>query len=255
MEQKESAAPNVIGKPGAWKCKAVELQMEKFEKQNRRRMRRLENMKRHAEKEAEKKMMTEKMWNNESKRRENAYRRLQRKREMEKERKRAAYSKRKEEKIADEQAATKNNHAFLEKQKTMREGREEKLRLRMEKTRHLKAKRAREKHQKRQQRIRDVRFAEEQKQADLRQRWATKEQRAGIFQEQERKKRKVAKIARDLIMQAKHNRILQAKKETLDGRRRKTAAKLKNFTKRRRSSKISSTQPTKNSRSSRALSG
>jgi len=222
----DSPSSGLIGKPGAWKCKAVELQMDKFAKQNRRRMRRLENMQRHADKLAEIKKKTEKLWNHELKRRENAQRRLQHKREIDKNRKKAAYAKRMEARFADEQIATQNKNEFFEQQKAMREGRQEKLRLKMEKARQLKESRAREKQQKRQQRLRNVRFAEEQKQADLRQQWATKEQRTGQFRELEREKRKVAKVARDLITQAKRNRIIQMRKQTLGDRRRKTAAKI-----------------------------
>jgi len=222
----ESLSSYLIRKGGAWKCKAVELQMDKFAKQNRQRMRRLENMQRHADQQAEKQMRAEKLWNNILKRGENAQRRLQHNREMEKNRKKAAYTKRMEERIADEQIATQNKSALFEKNKAIHERRQEKLRLEMEKARQLKASRAREKQQKRQERLRHVRFAEEQKQAVLRQQWATKEERTGQFLELEREKRKVAKVARDLKSQAKSNRIMQMRKQILDDRRRKTAAKI-----------------------------
>ena len=77
----ESLSSHLIRK-GAWKCKAVELQMDKFAKQNRQRMRRLENMQRHADQQAEKQMRAEKLWDNILKRGENAQRRLQHNRKI-----------------------------------------------------------------------------------------------------------------------------------------------------------------------------
>jgi len=72
-------------------------------------------------------------------------------------------------------------------------------------------------------------LAEEQKQSELRKRWAAKEERTGQFREQELERRKIAKIARELLTQAKRDRADQVRKESIEDRRQKTAQKIEIF--------------------------
>ena len=217
MEQ-TSVSPRIIGQPGAWKCEAA-LQLQMFEKQNLKRMRRLENMQRHAKKTRQKQLRTEKTWNTEAKRLENIRRRLERKKAIERKRKAALQAQCLETKITPEKNVMESKEELLEKKIIKQDNSEEKSRQRKEKACHLKPIGAREKQEKLLQRLQPVRFTEEKKQADLRRRWAAKEKRTEFLREQEYERRKIAKIARELLTQAKSDRVSQVRKETLENRR------------------------------------
>lgn len=216
----------MIGEPGAWKCKAVEIQMEKFAMQNRRRARRLENMMRHKQQQVQKQRMVEDTWNDKRKRRESSRSKAEQRRAMEKKRREAMRAKHAEATAALGKEINESKLAFVEKQRKIQEFRDEKLREFKEKSRQFKTLRAREKQEKRQQRLKNVRLAEEQKQADLRKRWDAKEQRTGLFLEQEQERRTIAKVARELLTETKRKRALKMRQDTLENRRKKTADKI-----------------------------
>lgn len=198
------ASPRPIVQPGAWKCKSVDLQMEHFERQNRTRLRRLEHTQ-DAMKRVEKKMQAVKPWDNEARRLENIRRRLERKKVMERQRK-----------VSLEKSSKESKHEFLENHGKIRDEHEEEVRKCKEKMRKI-----RKKHGKRQQRLQTVRITEEEKQSDLRKRWAAKEQQ---FREQ---KGKITTIARELLAQAKHDHTIHINKERIDiGGRWKPVAKI-----------------------------
>ena len=225
-KEAETVEADLIGEPGAWKCKAVELQMEKFTQQNRRRARRLENMKRHNQQQAQKQRRIEKSWNDRRKRRESSRFKAEHKRSMEKKQREDMRTKHKQEKSALGKEINESKIAFVENQRKIQEFRDEKLREFKQKNRQFKALRAREKQEKRQKRLKNVRLAEEKKQADLRKRWEAKDQRTGQFLVQEKERRTVAKVARELLIETKRKRALKIRKETHDQRRKKTAEKI-----------------------------
>lgn len=222
----EPVSKSLIGRPGAWKCKAVELQLEKFAMQNRRRTLRLENMMRHNQRQAEKQQRIDTSWNNKLKKRESSRSKREQKRSAEKKRKEAIHAQHAEAKADHGKEINDSKIAFVEKHRKNAEIRDEKIRERKEKSRQVAASRAREKQEKRQQRLQSVRLAKEQKQADLRMRWEEKEQRKEKHREEEQEKRTIAKVARDLLTQTKRDRALQARQETLGSRRQKTMDKM-----------------------------
>ena len=220
MEQ-ELVSPQLIGKPNAWKS-IIKLQLEKFE--GHCEQMRIENMELHAKMQAENtKLHIETRLNadNSSKRLENIRRRLERKKEIERKRKKKTlHAKQKVEvKFAQEHAADKRREAFLGKNKIIREVREEKYRK--QQAHQLKVALAREKQEQLQQKLQNLRLAEEKKQEALRKHWGSTEQRAGQFQDQQRERRKIGKMAHELLSKANFDETLR--KETLDGRWKKAA--------------------------------
>ena len=189
------------------------MKLEQFAQQNRKRLRRLENMQ-HAKNQVGKRKQAEKAWNNESKRLENIRRRLERKKEIERRRKKTEQD---ETKIAlKQQASTKSKLAFLE---TKREAREDTVVKKHEQKRPLKIFRDIEKQQTQQRRIYNVPILEEKTQADYR-------KGGGQFREQELERCKITKIARKLLTQAKSDRMLQVKDKHFVNNCNKVAAKI-----------------------------
>lgn len=215
MATKASESSRLKGKAGAW----MEMQMEKFERQNRRRMRRQDNMERHAKKQAEKMAQTEKSWNDKMKRKhENAQRKRDALKLEKKIHKKAAYAKLRE-KVTTLLEANKSKRSPSNKDEKVRLGRQRKAEIMQ-----LKAVRARKKEKERYQQRQNLRFAEEKKMTELRTGWAAKEKRQSDLQEQEQKKRHVRKLARQLLVQTKRDQA--SHKASLDPRRVKAAAKI-----------------------------
>lgn len=195
-------SPRLVRKPGAWKSQATEMSLLQFAQQNRKRLRRLADVQKHAKIQRK---QVGKAWNNESKRLENIRRRLERKKEMERRRKKTMAEKNMQ------QASNTSKLAFLE---TKREPREDKVVTQHEKKRPFNIFSNIEK----QRHVLDIPILEEKIHADLRR---GKRQ----FREQELERCKITKIARKLLTQAKGGRVLPVKSKMVIKNRKKAVAK------------------------------
>lgn len=197
-------SPRLIRKPGAWKSQATELNLLQFAQQNRKRLRRLENVQQHVKIQQK---QVEKAWNNESKRLENIRRRLERKKEMERQRKKTMTEKNMQ------QPSNKNTLALLE---TKREPREGKVVTQHEPKRPFKLFDNIEKKHTQQRCVHNIPILEEKIHADL---GRGKRQ----FREQELERSKITKIAQKLLTEAKGDRVLPVKSRIIVNQQRKKA--------------------------------
>lgn len=190
--------------------------MEKFERQNRQRMRRLENMERHSKKQAEKQAQAEQSWRAKMKRRESTKKKMDAEK-VAKRRKKASARLR-----ANSTSQLEDSNSKI----SQKDAKLDYVRQRKAEIMKLKALRARKKEQKRQQQLQNLRFAEEKKQKELRKGWIEKEQRRWQLQKEEMKERNVRKVARELLLQTKRDKAFNASKASRGDRRLKTVAKI-----------------------------